>query len=121
MSSLDEYLNKATAGKRRGYGRVLFLRHKEQIQQYLDSGYSKKAIWDALSETEDFSLAYSQFTAYIKSYIEDHEAKPTKPSEKRSRSTKKASAAKKQEKQEDPFLKKVAKWNPKPMPLDELV
>ncbi len=56
--------------KKRGRGRVFFLRHLNTIRQALDAGHVRKDVWQTLHDEGQMPISYRQFNNLVVKLIE---------------------------------------------------
>lgn len=49
--------------------RIVFLQKREQIQEALQAGYSRKQVYETLKETTALSFSYMTFCRWVRRYI----------------------------------------------------
>ena len=66
MADLTQELQERRTTNRKKIGRIQFLTHKNDILQAIERGFSKREIWELLSEKGHFTCSYNQFVLYCR-------------------------------------------------------
>lgn len=68
--SWEKRLRKDNGKLKKGEGRIAVIAHSEEIQNALSEGYTKKSIYEAMTQEGILSISYQTFLAHIDRHVQ---------------------------------------------------
>ncbi|MFY9476750.1 MAG: TraK family protein [Aquabacterium sp.] len=75
LDAMAGWACKNTEKDRRSSSLAVFMALREDVKTAMDAGYSRRTIWEFLTDTQKVPFTYGTFIRYVKEHITDSEGR----------------------------------------------